>query len=264
MTRGQLILLLGNNQFIHSVEFNGDMYPPFTDKKGNEWAGLGSDALAMLSKVTNVAEYQQAVADFNNKYFGYDDEKITFKGHGKQHFDLTKSCFNNLYSDYLYMKNISNEDVTFIAYAKRHSKKKVQAIIPAHSVGVFNFDYIADTIKHDIIISNFEETVDNEQLCRQITNYMVEVMKHWQSQSPQKIINKINFGNLYLLDDLRFLLENINITSDKLPKVVKTINDNEFPQTVISFADHCENYPFIDDNYSPDDFLHDLEEWLVY
>lgn len=159
MTRGQLILLLGNNQFMNSIEFNGDMYPSYVDDDGNHWDGHGNEAFDMLSKVTNVDEYQQVVTAFDDKNFGYTkldhEPQMIFKGHGKKYFDLTKNYFDNWFSDYLYIKNISNEDITFIAYDKGDSQKKVTAIIPAGGIGVFNFDHVADDIDSDIIITKY-------------------------------------------------------------------------------------------------------------
>lgn len=265
MTRGQLILLLGDNQFMNSIEFNGDMYPAYVDDDGHRWDGHGNDAFAMLSKVTNVDEYQKVVTTFDDKYFGYakldHEPQMIFKGHGKEYFDLTKNYFDNWFSDYLYIKNISNEDITFIAYDKGDSQKKVTAIIPAGGIGVFNFNHVADDIDSDIIISNFEK-IDNDSLYKQITNYMVNIMTKWQNISPITAVNKVNFGNLFILDDLRFRLENVTITNEEFPKIVTIIKDNQFPQMIIDFSNDCNEYPIINEDYCVDNFLQDLENWI--
>ena len=94
MTRGQLILLLGNNQFMNSIEFNGDMYPAFIDDDGDHWDGHGNEAFDMLSKVTNVDKYQQVVNAFDDENFGYTkldhEPQMIFKGHGKNTLILLK------------------------------------------------------------------------------------------------------------------------------------------------------------------------------
>ena len=159
------------------------------------------------------------------------------------------------------MKNISNEDITFIAYDKGDSQKKITAIIPAGGIGVFNFDHVADNIDSDIIISNFEK-IDNDSLYKQITNYMVNIMTKWQNISPITAVNKVNFGNLFILDDLRFRLENVTITSEEFPKIVTIIKDNQFPQMVIDFSNDCDEYPIINEDYCVDNFLQDLENWI--
>ena len=102
----------------------------------------------------------------------------------------------------------------------------------------------------------------NEELFEQITNFMENIIKKWSIESPTEIVNKANFGNLYLLDDLRYRIDGIEIDNQNFPKICKAIKDYQFPESVIDFADDCEEYPFINDCYDINDFLNDLENWL--
>lgn len=111
MTRGQIaIIYKGYNakdiSLMTSIEFNGDMYMPT-----KQWAGHGRQVINLLKKVNDVANYQYAVAKFNNDNHHYNDcERLTHKGN-KEMLDFTKDYFGNWFSDYVYLKNITNENV---------------------------------------------------------------------------------------------------------------------------------------------------------
>lgn len=102
----------------------------------------------------------------------------------------------------------------------------------------------------------------SEGLSQQITNFMESTVKEWQKQSPAKVVKLASFGNLYLLDDLRFRLDDVEITNDEFPKICDVIQDGYFPETVIDFSDDCEEYPFMNECYDIYDFLQDLENWI--
>lgn len=115
MTRGQIsIIYKGYNakdiSVMTSIEFNGDMYMPT-----KKWHGHGQQVINLLKKVNDVANYQYAVAKFNNDNHHYCDyERLTYNVKGQEAIDMldfTKDYFDNWFSDYVYLKNITKEPV---------------------------------------------------------------------------------------------------------------------------------------------------------
>lgn len=106
MTRGQIAIIYKGYyakdiSLMTSIEFNGDMY----------WDGHGKQVINLLKKVHDVANYQYVVAKFNNDNHHYNDCKsLTYKGN-KEMLNFTKDYFKNWFSDYVYLKNITNESV---------------------------------------------------------------------------------------------------------------------------------------------------------
>ena len=78
MTRGQIAIITkryNETIILTSIEFNGDMYMPT-----KEWKGNGQKAINALRKVCDIANYQLAVAKFNNDNYHYNDgESLTHK-----------------------------------------------------------------------------------------------------------------------------------------------------------------------------------------
>lgn len=120
MTRGQIVLFT-EGKVLSSIEFNGDMYPPANDG----WVGYGQDVIDGLKMVGSVQEYEDFVRKFNADHHDYKDVKqfvydalaIYNKDYNK---NVTEEClldmqdgyFDKWFSDYLYFKNIRDEEVT--------------------------------------------------------------------------------------------------------------------------------------------------------
>ena len=111
MTRGQIAIIYqgyGENQIsiMTSIEFNGDMY-----MKG----GHGPEVVRQLKKVNDVADYQYIVAKFNCDHHHYNDcDKLTYVSKGlevERMLDFSKDYFANWFSDYIYLKNITELEV---------------------------------------------------------------------------------------------------------------------------------------------------------
>ena len=119
MTRGQIaIIYKGYNEkeysVMTSIEFNGDMYMPT-----KKWAGHGQQVINLLKKVNDVANYQYAVAKFNNDHHHYCDcERLTYKTPrgelSQKMLDFSKDYFENWFSDYVYIKNITDETIDIV------------------------------------------------------------------------------------------------------------------------------------------------------
>ena len=105
MTRGQIAIILPNNEVMTSIEFNGDMY----------LTGHGYDVIEILRGVENRADYQLAVAKFNKENHNYCDcDTLTYLFDGesaKAMLDFNKDYFDRWFSDYVYIKNLSKEPV---------------------------------------------------------------------------------------------------------------------------------------------------------
>lgn len=112
MTRGQLAIIFnGYNtkkiSLMTSIEFNGDMYL----KNGH-----GEDAIKALKNSVDVATYQYEVAKFNKDHHHYNDcECLTYQSNGDkatEMLDFTQGYFNKWFSDYVYLKNLTQDIIT--------------------------------------------------------------------------------------------------------------------------------------------------------
>lgn len=102
MTRGQIVCIT-NEGVKTSIEFNGDMYIPWH----------GKNIIKELKKDMTYDDYVELVEDFNRQNFEYDEQ--LFYDVDKEYLDMNKEdYFAAWFSDYLYIKNISDEDQTVI------------------------------------------------------------------------------------------------------------------------------------------------------
>lgn len=102
MTRGQIVCIT-NEGVKTSIEFNGDMYIPWH----------GKNIINELKKDMTYDDYVKLVEDFNRQNFEYDEQ--LFYDVDKEYLDMNKDdYFSAWFSDYLYIKNISDEDQTVI------------------------------------------------------------------------------------------------------------------------------------------------------
>lgn len=99
MTRGQ-IAVITDKCVLTSLEFNGDMYQ----------SGHGKHAVTLLKKVNDIGDYHFAVAKFNKDHHHYNDEQIVYRA-GFDVLDFTTDYYKNWFSDYVYIKNISKNNV---------------------------------------------------------------------------------------------------------------------------------------------------------
>ena len=105
MTRGQLAII-EKGGVMTSIEFNGDMYMP-----SRKWHGYGQKAINALKRANDRATYQYEVAKFNKDNHHYNDcDRLTYKL-GLSALNFTKDYFDVWFSDYIYIKNITTEDV---------------------------------------------------------------------------------------------------------------------------------------------------------
>ena len=149
MTRGQIAIITGENELHTSIEFNGDMYMPT-----KKWAGHGRQVINLLKKVKDVADYQYIVAKFNCDHHHYCGcERLTWrrKGEeGKAMFNFFKNYYDNWFSDYVYLKNISKKEVTIIQnnYDENGGNDKPEEVkIPNNAIVVLCFGKVKKIIE---------------------------------------------------------------------------------------------------------------------
>lgn len=153
MTRFQ-ITVIKDGVIYTSTEFNGDGY----------WEGHGQDVYAALQNITTVDEWREFVTKFNSETFEY-DEKLHYEieNEYEAYLDMSTKYFDKWFSDYIYIKNIDEDDVEFI------TENGKTTLIP-NEVGVFHFGtrLIPGTDKEYGCIKEPLEL--NEELIREIQN----------------------------------------------------------------------------------------------
>lgn len=104
MTRGTFVLITDNEAVI-SIEFNGDMYPD----------GYGKDAKEALEKVNSKEEFEAMVQEFNKTHHNYPSVDVYTKTLGwlEKASNFNRKYFDNWFSDWLFIKNISKRDWSF-------------------------------------------------------------------------------------------------------------------------------------------------------
>ena len=156
MTRGQIVLVLANKAYT-TTEFNGDMYPKFMDEHNNIWEGHGHEVIDHLKHVQNFDQYQAFVKAFNQEWFNY-DEQLVYDAELANLTDFTQNYFDNWFSDFLYIKNLSGHVLHF--KAKQDSgiaelePQLVNANLADQGIGVLYFGEVYYPHKQDINFSN--------------------------------------------------------------------------------------------------------------
>lgn len=122
MTRGQVAVILSDGSLISSIEFNGDMY----------LTGHGREVIDEFNYIDSEIEYKDFLDRFNDKYFSYFDYPLTYNC-DNSYFDMSTDYFGKWFSDYVYIKNLSDKPVIF-------TDKQGQKIrIDSDTVAAFNF-----------------------------------------------------------------------------------------------------------------------------
>lgn len=122
MTRFQIAVIKGGVIYT-STEFNGDGY----------WDHHGKNVYAALQNITTVEEWKEYVTKFNSETFNYDEElHYEIENEYENYLDMSKDYFKRWSSDYIYIKNIDEDEVEFIT-------KNGKTILEPNDVAVFNF-----------------------------------------------------------------------------------------------------------------------------
>lgn len=122
MTRGQIAIITPEGNILSSREFNGDMY------LSN--GGYGEEVFGDLALADTVEDYISIVEQFNDRYFGYKEE--LFYNPPKSFLDMKHDYFDKWFSDYVYIKNLSESPVVFIDQKGRNIRIDTDAVAVFH------------------------------------------------------------------------------------------------------------------------------------
>ena len=131
MTRGQIAIITPDGKLITSAEFNGDM----------SYSEHGQDVFDTLETVESEAEYREFVEVFNRQNFENDGE--LFYECDESFYDMSTNYFGKWFSDYVYIKNLSDRDVVFT------DTDKQKIVLEPDATMAFNFGrfYASDAEK---------------------------------------------------------------------------------------------------------------------
>ena len=135
MTRGKIVIILNGQIMLISTEFNGDMYYEYYGKR----------VIEGLRKINSIEEYQNFINDFNERNFGY-VKRLVNRVVGDMYEDylnMSIGYFDKWFSDYVYIKNLSDETVEFI------DGNELTCTLAPNKIGIFNFGKIAEDIQEN-------------------------------------------------------------------------------------------------------------------
>lgn len=143
MTRGKMILI-NKDKFSDKLtmnitcEFNGDMYI----------SCYGKNVITNLEYINNYVKFRKYVDYFDDMFFKYKEIDDGYYGIDFEYIkgnciNVCDNYFNKWFSDYLYFKNVSGEDVA-IKCKKENGTRTEKIIIKNGEIKVFNFGRIVD------------------------------------------------------------------------------------------------------------------------
>ena len=144
MTRGKIVIILNGVVMLISTEFNGDMY----------YEGHGQDIIEHLNNINTEEEYKQFIKEFNKENFEYNDSLI-YKVEGddyESYLNMSVDYFDKWFSDYVYIKNLSDYPVKFI------DENEYKCVLKPNEIGVFYFGEIANDIEENRLEISIDDT----------------------------------------------------------------------------------------------------------
>ena len=134
MTRGNFVVIKDGKIYM-SIQFNGDMYP----------SGNGKYVYHALRKVTDINTLRNAIKKFDQEHFGYGQEDGEYAYDLNMEHDLNfgRDYFKRFNSDYLYIKNLDDEDFEI---TERDSGKKFS--IKPNEIQIWNYGRFSPVQNH--------------------------------------------------------------------------------------------------------------------
>ena len=188
MTRGQIAIITPDGKLIASTEFNGDMY---YDNEGH-----GKEVVEALESIETEEEYREFVNDFNDRNFQYTDREL-FYDCDDSFYDMSTDYFGKWFSDYVYIKNLSDKDVVFT-----DSNKQKIGIKP-NELAAFNYGefYAADDdgfakrefiarLKHILFRLSAEDMRLNYDMLTEICS---EYEQEYRDGTPSRQVQEFGF-----------------------------------------------------------------------
>lgn len=137
MTRGKIAII--DNQGIKvSTEFNGDMYLPMKD-----WVGYGLDVIVGFNSVYGYESYEKFILHFNDLHFNYRIyDGLIFEIRNtevryKKLLNFTDDYYGDWFSDYVYLKNVSDNVV--VIKAENQNEEPTEYDLESGEIMVLNF-----------------------------------------------------------------------------------------------------------------------------
>lgn len=162
MTRGTLAIIADDNRIFKSIEFNGDMY----------LSGHGIDAIKCLETVDTEDDFEDAVRKFDDEHHHYREEIMVREIEDSKPFlNMAEDYFDNWFSDYVFLKNVSTEIVT-VTDAENDTIK-----ISPDEIAVFNFGTYIDTTNvttelYEMVVEDYGKELEynEEDILAIVTN----------------------------------------------------------------------------------------------
>ena len=143
MTRGRIVIIkqdyAKHNHVQTSIEFNGDMALPT-----KTWKAYGNDVIKALRQVNDGVTFLYQVAKFNNSHHRYDEESLTYEV-SIDTLDFTNDYFGNWFSDYIYIKNITEKPVSIIVRKEGDDKGENYQLSP-NKIAVLYFGRLVKVV----------------------------------------------------------------------------------------------------------------------
>lgn len=133
MTRGKFVVIT-DDKVLSTFEFNGDMYYE---------GGHGPEVIERLGRVNNKDDLNKEVREFNenNHKYEMDDGDTFFEAQNP--IDFSDDYFGYLFSDYLYIKNLSSTEETI-----KDREGKEYTILP-NQIVVYDFGRLYGIVADD-------------------------------------------------------------------------------------------------------------------
>lgn len=204
MTRGNFLLITNTANWI-SIQFNGDMYPSCN----------GKIVYHMLESVETYDDLAAAILKFDEERFGYSyeyGEDLTPKSIS-DNIDFSKDYYAVYNSDYLYIKNASDNECTII------TKNEMEQTIKPGEIQIWND---GNLVALDDEVLEELELDDNE--------------KKFVSGEQQKETEESSFD-----DRLRVIFEECDSLLENLPKGL-TDEEKEILPSVVTLWSALKKY----------------------
>lgn len=146
MTRGTPYLILpankGQYKLIYCDEFNGDMYGSPKNSKSEQKTGHYIEMVARLKRVSSKASFLKEIKEFNAENHNYPDLEFDERRIPLNIIDFNVDYFHWWFSDYLFFKNKSGQDIIFICEENRQ-----KIVLLNNEIATFNFGKFIESVK---------------------------------------------------------------------------------------------------------------------
>lgn len=246
MTRGQIAVVLPDGNLLTSVEFNGDMYLSYH----------GKHVVEELMHVDTVEDYRMLVKEFNDKNFKYDDRPLFFDC-DDSFFDMSTDYFDKWFSDYVYIKNLSDKPVVFTDSQGRKIKIDTDVVTAFHFgefIAANESDFDKMTFVDELGDLKFRLYTDMNSNYSEIWNACA---KYDNNHSGSYITDKINEYDFVTEDLLEYIVkENATDLSRLRCFINNTYDDNIY---MLDGYGNLKNVDISDFENLIDDIVSDLQ-----